>query len=145
MNPISNRSLNSTRLFPVPIAIVWKAWTEPSQIIKWWGPHGFTSTIHAMDVRNGGEWRLTLHGPDGTNYPNRSVYLEIIPQEKIVFEHFNPHFLTTVLFESTDQGTVVDWSMVFDTEEMFDIVVKAHKADEGLVQNLDKLGKFLMP
>ena len=62
--------------------------------------------------------------------PTEVFTLEIIPQEKIVFEHFNPHFLTTVLFESTDQGTVVDWSMVFDTEGMFDIVIKAHKADD---------------
>ncbi|HQQ98101.1 MAG TPA: SRPBCC domain-containing protein [Cyclobacteriaceae bacterium] len=140
----ANRTLHQTRTFPVSLDALWKASTESTQIVNWWGPDGFTCTIHTMDFRKGGEWKLTLHGPNGTKYPNRSVYLEIIPHEKIVFEHFNPHFLTTVLFQSMDQGTVVDWSMEFDTPEMFDVVVKAHKADEGLVQNLDKLGKFLM-
>ena len=53
-----------------------------------------------MKVEKGGEWNLTLHGPDGTNFPNRSVFLEIVPLKKIVFEHFNPHFITTVHFEA---------------------------------------------
>lgn len=83
---------------------------------------------------------MTMHGPDGTNFPNRSIFKEIVVEKKIVFEHFNPHFITTVVFESVDSETLIDWSMVFDTAEMRDIVVKA---EEGLRQNLDKLEQYL--
>src|SRR6478735_9179027 len=65
------------------------------------------------------------------------------PLKKIVFEHFNPHFFTTVIFESKGGETLIDWSMLFDTEEMRDIVVKQHKADEGLKQNVEKLETYL--
>jgi uncharacterized protein YndB with AHSA1/START domain len=51
-----------------------------------------------MDLREGGEWKLMLHGPDGRNFPNRSIFREIVPMKKIVFRHFNPDFVTTVLF-----------------------------------------------
>jgi hypothetical protein len=84
-----------------------------------------------------------MHGPDGTNYPNRSVFKEIIPLKKIVFEHFNPHFITTVLFESQGDGTHIDWSLLFDTAEMRETVVKAHKADEGQKQNVERLEAYL--
>ena len=96
-----------------------------------------------MDLKKGGEWKMTMHGPDGTNFPNRSIFLEIIPNEKIVFEHFNPHFITTVHFESVDSATRIEWSMLFDSPEMYEIVVKAHKADEGQKQNLEKLEKYI--
>ncbi len=86
---------------------------------------------------------MTMHGPDGTNFPNRSIFREIIPFKKIVFEHFNPHFITTVLFESKGEETLIDWTLLFDTAEMREIVVKAHKADEGQKQNLDKLERYL--
>jgi uncharacterized protein YndB with AHSA1/START domain len=139
----TNREMRITRRMKAPIELVWKVWTDPEHIVHWWGPNGFTSTIHEMDFKEGGEWKLTMHGPDGTNYPNRSVYKEIVPLKKIIFEHFNPHFFTTVLFESQDGETIIDWSMLFDTVEMRDIVVKAHKADKGQKENVEKLEKYL--
>jgi uncharacterized protein YndB with AHSA1/START domain len=144
MEKTETRELRITRSFKAPIELMWEVWTNPEHVINWWGPDGFTTTIHTMEVKEGGEWTLTMHGPDGTNYPNRSVYKEIIPMKKIVFEHFNPHFFTTVLFESKGAETLVDWSMLFDTAEMRDIVVKAHKADDGLRQNMEKLNHYLM-
>ncbi|GIZ08153.1 SRPBCC domain-containing protein [Flavobacterium sp. UMI-01] len=138
-----NRQLNIIRIFKAPIELVWKAWTEPELIANWWGPNGFSTTIRNMNVEVGGEWILTMHGPDGTNYPNKSIYKEIIPFKKIVFEHFNPNFITTVLFESKGEETQMDWTMLFETEEMFEAVVKAHKADEGLKQNVEKLATYL--
>jgi len=138
-----NRKLQNTTLLKFPIDLVWEVWTNPEHIANWWGPNGFTNTIHKMDFLEDGEWNLTMHGPDGKNYPNKSIFKEIIPFEKIVFEHFNPHFITTVLFQSQNSETVLDWSLLFDTEEMFDIVVKAHKADQGQKENLEKLEKYL--
>lgn len=143
MERAENREMRITRTLNAPIELVWEVWTSPEHIVHWWGPNGFSSTIEKMEVQEGGEWQLTMHGPDGTNYPNRSVYKEIVPLKKIVFEHFNPHFITTVLFESKGKETHVEWSMLFDTTEMRDIVIKAHKADEGLKQNIEKLEKYL--
>lgn len=143
MEQPENRQMEEIRSINVPIGSVWKAWTSSAHIAKWWGPEGFHNTIHVMDLREGGEWKMTMHGPDGTNFPNRSVFQEIVPLERIVFEHFNPHFFTTVTFEDQGQQTLLRWTMLFDTVEMRDIIVKAHKADEGLRQNLDKLERYL--
>ena len=144
MDENGNREMRITRTFKAPINLMWEVWINPEHIANWWGPNGFTNTIRKMDFREGGEWEFTMHGPDGTNYPNRSIFKEIIPLKKIVFEHFNPHFITTVLFESKGNETLIDWSMLFDTAEMRDIIVKAHKADEGLKQNLEKLEQYLL-
>ncbi len=139
----TNREISTSRLFNAPIELVWEMWTNPDHIKNWWGPNGFTNTIHKMDFQIGGEWKLTMHGPDGTNYPNRSIFKEIISLKKIVFEHYHPNFITTVLFEAKGVETLVDWTMVFDTVEMRDTVVKAHKADEGQKQNIEKLEKYI--
>ena len=136
--------LQNIKVFKAPIGLIWKVRTEPEHIENWWGPDGFTSTIHKMDLQDGGEWKLTLNGPDGTNYPNRSIFREIIPHKKIVFEHFNPHFITTVLFKPKDEDTQLDWSMLFDTFETGEIIVKAHKAREGLKQSILKLEKYIV-
>lgn len=143
MEKTENRELQTTRIFKAPINLMWEVWTNPEHIVNWWGPNGFTSTIHKMDFQEGGEWKLTLHGPDGTTYPNRSIYKEIIPFKKIVFEHFNPHFITTVLFEAKGEETQIEWTLLFDTVEMYEIIVKAHKADEGQKQNIEKLERYL--
>lgn len=126
-----------------PVDIVWKAWTEPEHIIHWWGPAGFTTTVHEMDIREKGEWKLTLHGPDGKNYPNRSIFKEILPLEKIVFEHFNPHFITTALFERIGEATQLAWVLLFDSAEMRDIVANAHNAEKGQRENIERLKNYL--
>ena len=143
MEQTLSKELRMNRIFKAPVNLMWEVWTSPDHIAKWWGPDGFTTTIHKMDFQEGGEWLLTLHGPDGTNYPNKSIFKEIIPNERIVSEHFNPHFITTVIFESLGDETRVIWSMEFDTAELREIVIKAHKADQGLKQNLDRLGEYL--
>jgi uncharacterized protein YndB with AHSA1/START domain len=139
---MQTQELKTIKTINTPIEKMWEVWTNPDHLVKWWGPNGFTNTIHQMDLKKGGEWKMTMHGPDGTNFPNRSIFLEIIPNEKIVFEHFNPHFITTLRFESVDSGTKIEWSMLFDSPEMYEIVVKAHKADEGQKQNLEKIGEI---
>jgi len=85
-----------------------------------------------------------MHGPDGKNYPNKSIFSEIIPYKKIVFEHFNPDFITTIEFTSDGGKTILNWHMVFETAELFDAVVKTFKADEGLKQNIVKLENYLV-
>lgn len=143
MENTERRQLSISRTLKAPIALVWEVWTNPEHIAQWWGPDGFTNTIQQMDLREGGEWKLTMHGPDGTNYPNRSIFKEIVPHEKIVFEHFNPHFITTIVFEPSGEETLMSWTAVFDTEEMLQTVIKAHKADEGMKQNITKLENYI--
>jgi len=123
--------ISITHHFRAPIDLLWKVWTEPDHLKNWWGPEGFGAEIHMLELREGGEWKMTLFGPDGKSYPNRSVFKEIDPQKKIVFEHFNPHFVTTVLFESERGETSISWELLFDSVEMREIIVSAHRADEG--------------
>ena len=139
----ANRLFRTTMLFNSPIENVWEAWANPERIAKWWGPEGFTSDILKMDVVKNGEWLLTMHGPDGKRYPNKSVYQEIEPHKKIIFQHFNPHYLAIVDFEPRGSQTQMEWSMQFETAELFEVVVKTFKADEGFKQSVEKLENYL--
>lgn len=139
----ANRSIQVSVILPAPVEQVWEAWSNPMHIAQWWGPTGFTNTIHKMDLQPGGEWRLTMHGPDGKNYPNRSEFIEIVPLNKIIFQHFNPHYLATVRLTPNDGETLLNWHMEFETADLFETVVKVFKADEGLQQNVEKLKTYL--
>ncbi len=74
----STREIVTTRLFDAPPERVFEAWSRAEHLERWWGPRGFTTTTHAFDFRPGGTWKLTMHGPDGTDFPNRIVYDEIV-------------------------------------------------------------------
>jgi uncharacterized protein YndB with AHSA1/START domain len=139
-----NRLLSITKTLNASVEMVWQAWTTPEQIVQWWAPEGFTTTVHKMNVAVGEEWLLTLHGPDGKNYPNKSIYLEIIPLKKIVYEHFHPDFIATVLFEVLNNETIMEWTLLFDTPERREIVIETFNADEGLKQNAKKLETYLL-
>ena len=142
-NETTDRELRISRLLDAPVELVWEVWTDPDHIKNWWGPDGFTNTITKMEVVPGGEWQLTMHGPDGKNYPNRSIFREIVPHKKIMFQHFNPNFVTTVQFESRGDKTFLEWHMLFESKDEFLRVVRQHRADEGLKQNVDKLNAYL--
>ena len=91
-----------TRTVDAPRERVWEAWTDPKQVVKWWGPTGFTTTIEKMDLRPGGVWLHTMRGPDGTEYPNKSVFKEIVKPERIVYTHGGgTEGVKSVSFEST--------------------------------------------
>lgn len=143
-NNTADRELRLSRLLDAPIDLVWEVWTNPDHLKNWWGPTGFTNTISKMEVLPEGEWDLVMHGPDGTNYKNKSVFREIIKHEKIVYEHISsPKFLATILFEKKEDKTFLQWHMLFDTKEEFIQTVKTFKADEGLKQNIEKLNAYL--
>lgn len=138
-----DRELVITRTLNAPADLVWEVFTKPEHIANWWGPNGFTNTIYTMDLKPGGLWELVMHGPDGTDYKNKSVYKEIVPLKKIVFDHFNPDFTTTIQFEDLGEQTHIHWHMLFSTTEEFIQVVKTFKADEGLKQNIERLNAYL--
>jgi uncharacterized protein YndB with AHSA1/START domain len=142
-NDTKDRELLLKRTLNAPVALVWEVFTNADHIANWWGPNGFTNTITVMDVKPGGQWQFVMHGPDGTDYKNRSVFKEVIQHKKIVFEHVAPNFMAAISFEEQGEKTLLTWHMVFESREQFVAVVKAHHADEGLKQNVDKLEVYL--
>jgi len=143
-NDTSDRELIITRLLNAPRELVWDVFTTPEHIKNWWGPNGFTNTIDKMDVKPGGEWEFVMHGPDGTDYKNKSIYKEIVRPERIVFEHVSgPKFIATITFTAEGNKTHLKWHMLFESAEQFQQVVKTFKADEGLKQNIVKLEEYL--
>ena len=142
-NEFAGRELLITRVLNAPVELVWEVWTKPEHIKNWWGPNGFTNTIDKMEVKPGGVWQFMMHGPDGTNFPNKSVYKEVVPYKLIVFEHYAPNFTTTVSFITEGNKTLLKWHMLFESKEQFEMIVRNHKADKGLEQNVEKLEVYL--
>ena len=140
----SDRELRISRILHAPIDLVWEVWTNPEHIKNWWGPVGFTNTIHKMEMKPEGVWEFVMHGPDGTDYRNKSIFKEIVKPKRIVFEHVvGPKFLTTVEFSDLGNKTEINWHMLFESAEQFHHVIKTFKADKGLEQNIDKLNNYL--
>lgn len=141
----ADREIVTTRLINAPRELVWEAWTNPARLAVWWGPRGFTTTTHTMDFRVGGRWRYTMHGPDGTDYPNLVAYREIVKPERIVYNHSGEdefsdiRFHSTVTFETQGAKTKVTLRAVFPTQEERDRVSEKSGAVEGGKQTLERL------
>jgi uncharacterized protein YndB with AHSA1/START domain len=142
-NDTCDRELRLSRVLDAPVELVWEVFTDPEHIAQCWGPNGFRNTITRMDVKPGGKWDLVMHGPDGMDYKNESVFLEVVTHRRIVFEHVSPKFTATIGFEARGEQTLLTWHMLFESAEQFIQVVKTFKADEGLKQNVDKLSRYL--
>jgi uncharacterized protein YndB with AHSA1/START domain len=145
------REIIISRVFDAPRDLVWDAMTNPEHIVHWWGPNGFTTTIEVMDVRPGGAWRHVMHGPDGTDYPNDSVFTMVVKPERIGFRTSGGRagspgisFEATWTFEELGNGrTRTTIYMIFPTAEAREIVVKEYGAIEGGQQTLGRLEEFL--
>lgn len=97
-----------TRVFDTPRALVWKAWTDPKQLARWWGPKGFTNPVCKVDVRPGGAIRIDMRGPDGTVYPMTGVYREVIEPERLVFTASALDEKGKPLFEVLNSATFIE-------------------------------------
>ncbi len=111
------------RVYDAPLADVWAAWADLAQISQWWGPRGFTITTHSKELRTGGTWRYTMHGPDGADWPNVTRYLEVVPRKRLVYDHGGtddtpPLFRVTLEFTEVDGRTHLDFEMAFPTPEL---------------------------
>ena len=147
---VGDREIRGTRDFDAPRELVWKAWTEPEHIGQWWGPNGFTTTTHRMEVRAGGVWRFVMHGPDGRDYENRITFDEIVKPERIRYHHgggddVEPvQFHTTVTFEDIGgDRTRLTLHAVFPSAIERDRVVKDYGADKGAEQTLSRLADYV--
>jgi len=141
--PEAARAIVVTRVFDAPRSLVFDAWTDAKHVGNWWGPRGFATTTHEMDVRPGGVWRLTMHGPDGVDYQNKITYLEVAKPERLVYDHGGAGARVTVTFEDQAGKTRLTLRMVFRSAEARNAVVKMHDAIEGANQTLDRFGEQL--
>jgi uncharacterized protein YndB with AHSA1/START domain len=140
----ADREIVASRVFAAPRERVWHAWTTREEIEKWWGPNGFSTTTEIMDVRPGGEWNFYMHGPDGTDYRNEIVYVEVKKPERIVYDHGpSPKFRVTVDFKAEGNKTRLDFRMVFATAQERDNTVRTFGAVEGLNQTMGRLEQYL--
>ena len=144
----ADREIVISREIDGPRDLVFEAFTEVAHLSQWWGPDGFTTTTHAFEFRPGGVWEFTMHGPDGTDYPNRIEWLEIAPPEKIVFWHGeeteDPEaFVSTVTIADLGERSEVVLRSVFGTKEQRDEVVERYGAIEGGKQTLGRLAAYI--
>ena len=134
-----DRSDTRSHVIPATPDAVFAAIADPARIARWWGPAGFTNTIHCFEFHPGGRWLLTMHGPDGNDYPNESRFTRIEPGRLFEIEHLNGHHfvLTLTLSPESAHATRVDWQQTFDTVEHYrnlaSFVAQANQ------QNLERL------
>lgn len=139
----SDREIVSARTFAAPRERVYEAFRDPARLARWWGPHGFSNTFDVFDLRPGGRWRFVMHGPDGVDHPNESVFLEVEAPARIVFRHVSGEhpFEMTITLDAQGGGTRVTWRMRHDTAEhcarVKPIVARANE------ENLDRLAAEL--
>lgn len=140
--------LRVVRLYHAPLKTVWQAWVDPLQVAKWWGPRGFTLTTTSRDVRPGGTWIFTMHGPDGVDYPNKVLFLEVDAYKRLVYDHGAnddqpPMFRVTVVFREVKDGTEMEMIMTLPTAEAAAETRKFVKKANGET-TWDRLAEFLI-
>ncbi|MCB9780947.1 MAG: SRPBCC domain-containing protein [Alphaproteobacteria bacterium] len=141
------RDLTLYRELDAPRALVWATLTEPAHLSRWWGPSGFTMETHQHELRVGGVWEATMHGPDGRAYENHVIFDEVVPEERLVLRYVSedddPHLhVTTVTLDALGpRRTRLTLTVRFPTEK----IRKAMEtfAAPGGRQTLGKLAALL--
>jgi uncharacterized protein YndB with AHSA1/START domain len=140
------RELVITRIIDAPRSLVFKAWTQPEHIARWWGPQGFTTVHCEMDIRVGGAYRFGGRSPQGTEHWKRGVYREIVEPQRIVFTFawenadgsLGPELLTTITFdEESDRTKLTLRQSGFTTNTARDSHV------EGWTSTLERFADYL--
>ena len=140
---VGDREIVITRVFDAPRDLVFDAWTKEEHLSKWWGPQGLTTTFQKFEMKPGGTWQFIMHGPDGVDFPNTNVFVEVVKPERIVFKHdVFPHFLATAIFEDLDGQTKLTYRTVFEENAAVFDKVKTY-AVPGAEQNMDRLAEHL--
>lgn len=142
-----SNEIHITRVYDAPAKLVWEVWTDLKHVAKWWGPRGFTITTKSKDLRPGGKWIYTMHGPDGVDYPNIATYHEVVPYKKLVYDHGGNEerqklFTVTATFEEKNGKTTLNMTMALPSEE------EAKKTKEFIKQaggnsTWDRLSEYL--
>jgi uncharacterized protein YndB with AHSA1/START domain len=145
------RELTITRVFDAPRELVWRAWTDPAHVARWWGPEGFTNPVCELDVRPGGAILIHMTGPDGVVYPTRGVFREIVEPERLVLtttafedEAGKPRLevLHTVTFAEHNGKTLLTLLAVV-VKSSPEVEAALDGMEEGWSQSLDRLAAHL--
>lgn len=144
MSSKPDREIFSSRILNAPIATVYQAFANPLYLKEWWGPEGFTNTIHEFDLQPGGKWKLTMHGPEKGNYENESIFKTVEPNKRIAWTRISkPLFHMEVGFQKiSDTQTEISFRMIFENaEECNKIKCFATPKNE---ENFDRLERELL-
>lgn len=143
----NSKEIQISRIYDAPVKAVWEAWTDPVQVAKWWGPRGFSITTHSKDLRVGGTWVYTMHGPDGTDYPNITTYYTVDKYSQLEYDHgANENqpalFRVKVLFAEAKGKTKMDMTMTLASPEAAQEIFKFIRQAGGN-STWDRLAEYL--
>jgi len=148
--PNEDHELGLTRLFDAPRELVFKVWTDPKHVARWWGPHRFTNPVCELDLRPGGAILIHMRSPDGIVYPMTGVFQEVVPPERLVFTSAaldsdgNPMFevLTTVTFAEEGGKTkqILRARVIKKTAQAAPYLAGM---EQGWTQSLERLAAFV--
>lgn len=150
MSSTADREIVISRVLNAPQALVFEVWTNPEHLQHWWGPNGFSITTQEANIIAGGNWKFTMHGPDGVDYPTDVIYHEVTPTTKLRYAvsgkdhpaHLN--FTTTVTFEDVGSGkTKVTMTGLFLSKEAVEFVLREHGAKKGGEETIGKLAEYV--
>ena len=137
-----DRTLRTSRTLPFSPAEVYAAFASADLLASWWGPEGFSNTFEVFEFTEGGRWKFLMHGPDGKDYLNESVFSALVPDAKIVIQHIcPPRFTLTVELTPVSGGTQLTWEQVFEDAKTTQAVKR--RAGLGNEQNIDRLAGAL--
>ena len=133
-----DRTMRTSRNLPYTPKEIYRAFASADLLALWWGPEGFSNTFEIFDFTEGGRWKFMMHGPDGNNYPNESLFEELVPDTKIVIHHdCPPNFKLTVQLTPVGEGTHLTWEQVFEDAETAQAVKQ--RVGSANEQNIDRL------
>jgi uncharacterized protein YndB with AHSA1/START domain len=145
----SSREVIFSRLLDAPRELVWRVWSDQQHLHQWFGPAGFSTTTHEFSFVPGGVWRFIMHGPNGTDYPNRIVFREIAPPSRLVYENgwdlpgAPLDFTVVVSLESVEAKTRLSIHMTFRDAESFRTAVERYGVLDGGTTTLDRIEEYV--
>ncbi|MFN3729324.1 MAG: SRPBCC domain-containing protein [Fimbriimonadaceae bacterium] len=145
-----SNTLSVSRVIDAPPMRVWQAWTDPETIAEWWGPEGFTTTTREFSLTVGGYWRFTMHGPDGTDYPNVIHFTQVEPGRLLAWDQWGEgdfadfHHKSVVSFIAReDQRTEVVLTSVLPSAERLEELIRDFGAEKGAHDTLRRLDEVV--
>jgi uncharacterized protein YndB with AHSA1/START domain len=139
-----------TRIFDAPREMVWRVFTQPEHIVRWWGGEGFTNPVCEMDLRPGGLWRHVMCTPDGTEMAFNFVFTEVEPPSRLAWRETSPRrpgdppsVLQTVTLEDLGDGRT-RWTLVARADSFADRDAAVRSGYSTIItQSLDRLSAYL--
>ena len=137
-----NQIIQTQRTISFTPKEIYAAFSDPVRLAKWWGPKDFTNTFETFEFKTTGKWKFTMHSSDGHNYPNESLFKELVAGERIVIQHVSaPNFTLTISLSPIKVGTQLKWVQEFEDPKGADAI--RHIAEPSNEQNLDRLEMHL--